>query len=135
MSPLIKNILAVVVGFMVGSVVNIALVNLGPMMIPLPEGADVSSMETLRQSMKLFAPTNFLFPFLAHALGTLVGAFVAAKLAASHPLKLALFIGVFFFIGGAMMVKMVGGPLWFIVADLVLAYIPMALLGSKLANK
>jgi len=135
MSPIIRNILAVVVGFIVGSMVNIGLVNLGPMIVPLPGGADVSTMEALKESMQTFKPINFLFPFLAHALGTLVGAFVAAKLAVSHHVKLALFIGGFFFIGGVMMVNMIGGPLWFIVADLVLAYIPMAFLGGKLASK
>jgi hypothetical protein len=105
------------------------------MLVPIPEGADISTMEALKESMQTFKPINFLFPFLAHALGTLVGAFVAAKLAASHQMKLALFIGGFFFIGGAMMVNMIGGPLWFIVADLVLAYIPMAFFGGKLAIK
>ena len=135
MRPLIKNILAIVVGFIVGSIVNMGLVNLGPMVIPLPDGADVSTMEALEQSMKVFTPINFLFPFLAHALGTLIGAFVAAKLAGSHHLKFAMVIGVLFFLGGAMMVNMIGGPLWFNVTDLVLAYIPMAYFGGKLASK
>ena len=84
MNPLAKNILAVVTGFVVGSLVNIGLVNIGPSVVPLPEGADVSTMENLRDSMKLFTPVNFVFPFLAHALGTLTGAFIAAKIAASH---------------------------------------------------
>lgn len=47
MRPHIKNILAIVVGFIVGSIVNMGLVNLGPMVIPLPDGADVSTMEAL----------------------------------------------------------------------------------------
>ena len=86
MNPIARNILAVIIGFVVGSLVNMALVNVGPSVIPLPEGADVSTMDSLRASMKLFTPVNFLFPFLAHALGTLTGAFVAAKLAVSHVL-------------------------------------------------
>lgn len=39
-------------------------------------------------------------PFLPHALGTLIGAFVAAKLAANHHMKFAMGIGVSFLIGG-----------------------------------
>jgi hypothetical protein len=92
-------------------------------------------MEGLRESMSLFTPANFLFPFLGHALGTLVGAFTAAKLAVSNHLKVALGVGVFFLIGGTMMVKMVGGPMWFNVVDLLLAYIPMGFLGGMLAKK
>ena len=94
-----------------------------------------STPEGLRDSMQLFTPANFLFPYLGHALGTLVGAFTAAKLAASHHRKFAIAIGVFFLAGGIMMVVLVGGPLWFIVCDLLLAYIPMALLGALLAGK
>ena len=91
-------------------------------------------MEGLRDSMKLFTPLNFLFPFLAHALGTLSGAFIAANVAASHQMKFAIGIGVFFLIGGATMVSMLGGPMWFNATDLLLAYIPMAFLGGFLAG-
>ena len=111
-----------------------ALVNVGPSVIPLPEGADVSTMESLRESMELFTAANFIFPFLAHALGTLVGAFVAFKLACSHHMKFAIGIGVCFLLGGATMISMIGGPLWFNVLDLVLAYIPMAFIGGLLAR-
>ncbi len=128
------NILAIVAGIFVGSFANILLVNLGPIIIPLPEGADVSSMEGLKDSMKLFRPMNFLFPFLGHAIGTFVGAFVVAKLAASHRFKLAIGIGVFFLLGGIAAIRMIGGPLWFQVADLVLAYLPMSYLGASLAQ-
>ncbi|MDH3628717.1 MAG: hypothetical protein OEV00_15230 [Acidobacteriota bacterium] len=134
MNPIVRNILAVIAGFIVGSLVNMGLVNIGPSIVPLPEGADVSTMETLRESMKLFTPVNFIFPFLAHALGTLVGAFVAAKLAVSHKMKFAIGIGVFFLLGGITAISMIGGPPWFNVTDLVLAYIPMGYLGGILAG-
>jgi hypothetical protein len=85
--------------------------------------------------MALFRPVHFLMPFLAHALGTLAGAFVAAKLAASHQRQLALGIGVLFLLGGIAAVAMLGGPTWFIATDLLLAYIPMSLLGAALAAR
>ena len=135
MNPVLRNILAVIIGLAVGSLVNIGLVNLGPAVVPLPEGADVSTMETLRESMKLLTPVHFIFPFLAHALGTLAGAFTAAWIAVSHHMKFAVGIGVLFLIGGISAVSMLGGPLWFNVTDLLLAYIPMGLLGGLLAPK
>jgi hypothetical protein len=91
-------------------------------------------MEGLRESMKLFTPVNFVFPFLAHALGTLSGAFVAAKLAASHHMKFAIGIGVAFLIGGVAAASMFGGPVWFKAVDLLLAYIPMGLVGGFLGS-
>ncbi|MDF1784559.1 MAG: hypothetical protein P1U82_01705 [Verrucomicrobiales bacterium] len=135
MNAFIRNLLAGIGGVVVGSIVNMALVNVGPSVVPLPEGASVSSMEGLRESMSLFTPANFIFPFLGHALGTLVGAFAAVKLAASDHMKVALGVGVFFLIGGAMMVKMIGGPMWYNMVDLLLAYLPMGFLGGALARR
>ena len=99
MSPVVRNILAAIAGIVVGSVVNMALVTIGPSVIPAPAGADVTTAEGLRASIALFTPRNFVFPFLAHSMGTLAGAFVVAKFAASHHLKFAMGIGVFFLAG------------------------------------
>lgn len=135
MNNMTRNVLAVIVGLIIGMIVNMGLVTLGPSIIPPPEGTDMTNMESLKESMKLFTPKNFLFPFLAHALGTLVGALVAAKMAVSHQMKCAMIVGFVFLLGGSMMVYMVGGPMWFVVSDLVLAYLPMGYLGGLLTGK
>ena len=135
MAPIVKNILAVVAGVVVGSIVNMALVTVGPMIIPLPEGADVSDMSKLAESLKLFKPVNFLPPFLGHAIGTLAGATLTAWLASSRKMTLALVIGAWFLLGGITAAAMFGGPLWFIVLDLVVAYIPMGYLGGILGGR
>jgi hypothetical protein len=134
MHPALRNTLAVLSGVILGGIVNSAIVNLGPSIIPLPEGADVSSMESLRESMHLFTFWNFVPPFLAHALGTLVGAFLTVKVAVSHHARFAMAIGAFFLLGGITAAWMIGGSITFIVVDLVFAYLPMAWLGLKLAG-
>jgi hypothetical protein len=134
MNPIAKNTLAAIAGLVIGAVVNLGLVTVGMNVIPLPEGTDVSTMAAVRESMKSLTPVHFIFPLLAHALGTLAGAFVAAKLAASHHMKFALGIGLLFLMGGIAMVLNCGGPTWFIASDLLLAYIPMAFLGGSLAG-
>ena len=131
MNPILKNVLAVLAGGIIGIILNSFLVNVGPMIIPPPEGADITTMEGLKKTMHLFRPQNFIFPFLAHALGTLAGAFVAAKIAATHQMKIALGIGVFFLLGGIYMVTLIPSPTWFTILDLVGAYIPMGYLGGK----
>ena len=131
MNPTVKNIIAVLAGIIVGGIVNSAIVAIGPNIIALPEGADVSTMEGLRESMHLFSFANFIPPFLAHALGTLVGAILAVKLAASHNKQIALGIGAFYLLGGITAAWMIRGSVVFIVVDLVFAYIPMALLAYK----
>lgn len=135
MNPILKNILAVVLGCIFGSLVNMGIISISASIIPPPEGADVTTMEGLKASMHLFQPRHFIFPFLAHALGTFAGAFLAAKLAASHHLKFALGIGVFFLAGGISSVYMLPSPLWYSVLDLAGAYLPMAYLAGKLAAR
>jgi len=134
MNPILRNILAVIAGIVVGSGVNMGIIMISGSLIPPPAGADVTTTEGLKASMHLFEPKHFLMPFLAHALGTLAGALVAATIAANHKMKFALGIAVFFLAGGIASVAMLPSPLWFSVTDLVLAYIPMGYLAGKLVG-
>ena len=135
MNPIIRNILAVVAGIIIGSIVNMAIITVSGAIIPPPEGADLTTLEGLKASFHLMEPKHFIFPFLAHALGTLVGAYLAALIAATHKLKFALVIGVVFLIGGIMNIYMLPSPIWFTILDLGFAYIPMGYIGWKLVSK
>jgi hypothetical protein len=135
MNSIIKNILAVLAGVILGSAVNMAIIAISGSIIPPPNGADVTTTEGLKASMHLFRPINFLMPFLAHALGTFTGAFLAAFVAANRKMLFAMIIGLFFLAGGIASVLMLPSPLWFTLVDLIGAYIPMALLAAKLAVK
>ena len=52
-----------------------------------PEGLIPGDMESLKEHMPNFGLEQFIMPFLAHALGTLVGAWLTAMIAASHQMK------------------------------------------------
>lgn len=132
---MIRNILAVLAGAILGSMVNMGIIMLSSSIIPPPEGADLTTEAGLKASMHLMQPKHFIMPFLAHALGTLAGAFVTAIIALSHKMNLALAIGVLFLAGGISMVFMLPSPIWFTLLDLIGAYLPMAYLGGKLAIK
>lgn len=133
MNPIVRNVLAVITGLFIGSVVNGGIIAVSGSIIPPPEGADIKTMEGLKASMHLFKPENFLMPWLAHAMGTLVGAFLATLIAATHKMRFALTIGIVFLMGGIANVVMLPSPIWFTIADLAGAYLPMAWLGGKLA--
>lgn len=135
MNPIVKNILAVIAGCMVGSVINMSLIMLSGSIIPAPDGADVTIMEGLKASTQFFEPKHFIMPFLAHALGTLAGSFMCVKIAAGNHFILAMVVGLLFFVGGLTNVLMLRSPLWFSVLDLGVAYFPMAYLGFKLAER
>ena len=135
MNSIIKNILAVVAGSILGSAVNMGIIMISGSIIPPPDGADVTTMEGLKLSMHLFQPKHFIFPFLAHALGTFAGALTAAIIAANHKIKFALGIAFFFLAGGIANTFMLPSPIWFTVLDLVGAYIPMGYFAGKLVVK
>lgn len=128
---IVRNILAVIVGWAIGSAVNMGLITAGHSVYPL-EGVDLNDMEALAEAMSTAGSEHFIFPFLGHALGTLVGAFVAALIAANHKMKFALGVGVLFLLGGIMVNYMIPGPTWFTVLDIAIAYIPMAWIGGKI---
>ena len=135
MNLIIRNIIAVVAGVVIGGMVNMGLIMMSGEIIPPPAGVDVTDMESLKSSMHIFKPRHFIFPFMAHALGTLVGAFLASIIAVSHKMKFALGVGVFFLLGGIMNVIMLPSPVWFAILDLIGGYIPMGWLGAKLSEK
>ena len=128
------NVLVVLAGIIIGSIVNMFIINNGGKVIPLPEGVDPNDIESIKKNIQLYEAKHFVMPFLAHALGTLVGAFLVAKFAVSHNYKLALGIGFFFLLGGIAAASMIGTPLIPTAVDLVFAYLPMAWIGTRLAN-
>ena len=132
---MIRNILAVIVGLVVGSAVNMFFITSGPALIPPPEGVDVTTIEGLEAGIHLFELKHFISPFLAHALGTLVGALVAFSIAASHKSAMAYTVTGFFLVGGIANTFLIPAPIWFIVVDLLLAYIPMGYLAVHLLGK
>lgn len=138
MPPFVRHLLALVIGLMAGGAVNMSLILLGGQLIAPPPGTQTQTMEGLAAALPLFGPQHFVFPFLAHAMGTLVGAAVAAAVAgwggAAMKAWPAWAVGALFFSGGVVNVWMLGGPLWFTVLDLGLAYLPMAWCGLRLAT-
>ena len=135
MNPIIRNVLAVIVGFMAGSAVNMGLVMASPHIIPPPTGVDVNDIESIKASIHLYEFKHFIVPFLAHALGTVVGAYVAVIISASYKLIVGLVIGVLFLLGGISVAFMLPSPTWFVVVDIAGAYIPMAWIGTKLTGR
>ena len=125
-STTLRNVLAIVAGLVVGSLVNMALVALGPTLVPWPAGVDPKDGASLARSIHLFEPRHFLMPFLAHALGTFAGASAAWHAAATHKNRFAYAIGVIFLCGGIAASVLIPAPKWFIALDLVAAYLPMA---------
>lgn len=135
MLNVLRNILGVVAGIVLGGMVNMALITASPSLIPPPAGVDVTDAASLAKSIHLFQPRHFVMPFLAHALGTFVGALVAYLIAASWKARMAYIVGAVFLLGGISASFMIPAPVWFIALDLIVAYLPMAWLAVQLGSR
>ena len=135
MKTFLRGLLAVILGLVVGSGVNMGLILLSPLIIPPPAGVDVREAKSLSSSIHLFEPRHFLFPFLAHALGTLCGSVVGYGVALRYRWGISFVIGVLFLGGGIAAAFMIPAPAWFIGLDLLMAYLPMAWLGAVAGRK
>ncbi|MBT3933192.1 MAG: hypothetical protein HOF35_02930 [Bacteroidetes bacterium] len=131
---MLRNILSIIIGLFIGGVVNMGLILIGPSIIPPPPGMDVTDADSIGASIHLFQTKHFVFPFLAHALGTFAGALVAFIVTKSHKDKLPYLIGLLFLAGGISASFMIPAPISFIVIDLVVAYLPMAWLAIRLGK-
>ena len=131
----LRIVLAILAGLVLGAVVNMLIVTISPMIIPPPPGVDINDPESLKRGIHLFETRHFIMPFLAHALGTLVGALTAYLIAANHKTRLAYVIGIVFLIGGVAASILIPAPTWFKALDIVVAYLPMAWLATQIGAR
>lgn len=135
MKKILFNLIAVLIGLLVGAFVNGLIINLSNQIIPPPPGANLKTMEGLIHAMSIMEPKHFIMPFLAHSVGTFIGTSLSCLIAKSYHLMVALLIGLSFFIGGFMMVLQLPSPLWFDLIDLISAYFPMAFFAYWVVSK
>jgi len=128
----LRIVIALIVGVIGGAAVNMGLVILGSAIIPAPAGVDMTDAESIAAGMHLFQSQHFVFPFLAHAAGTLVGAFIAHIIAQSFRNQVAFAVGALSFAGGIAAAIMIPAPVWFVAFDLILAYFPMAFIATRI---
>lgn len=132
MNKNVRILIGVLIGLILGSAINMGIVMIGSELVPFPLPLD-SPQEELEKIIPTLGFEYFVFPFLAHALGTFSGALFSGRIGQKR--ISSLIIGVFFLIGGITNIFMIPAPVAFVVVDIALAYIPMALLGWYFAQK
>lgn len=131
MKPIFRNILAVIIGAAVCMILNGLLLGMMMKLVGTPDGFDPNDTSTY----SLLEGKHFLSPFVAHALPSLISGAIAALIAATHKMTFALVVGVLHLLGGVVAAFLIPAPAWFIVADLALAYLPMAWIGGRIVSR
>lgn len=119
---MLRKILAVVLGLVVGSAVNMALIMVSMALYPLPDGA---TEVTDANDMALGA---LLIVLAAHAGGSLASGLVCGFIAKRVWLAAGIGLGILWTCAGVSMLFAIPSPLWFAIADTA-SYIPAAILG------
>lgn len=110
---ILRNIAAVLLGLLVGGVINMVLVMANLASFPGPEGLDMNDAAAMAEYVAGLPPSAFVLPLLAHLAQATVGGWLAARVGASRPVMLALIVGVLTLIGGAInMINFPNAPIW-----------------------
>lgn len=130
---IIKSILAIIAGIVAGSIINAAVIFLCNTIFGIPEGMILWDEESVKAHADKLTTANFTGTLLAHQLGTLAGAFIAAKIAPFRKMIFSLVVGVWFLACGIYAASLIVPPIGFLVADILL-YVPIAIIGGKLGG-
>ena len=109
---MLRNAGAVIAGLVVGMSVNLALVQLNTAFFPLPDGVDVTDAAQLRDAIRDLPAAAWILVFAAHLGQSFVGAWIAARLGASHWMTLAMIVGAVSLAAGIANAMMLSAPAW-----------------------
>jgi hypothetical protein len=126
------NSLGLILGLFSGAMANGLIIGISDKIIPPPKGADLKTEEGLKLAMQMMEAKHFIMPFLAHAIGSFVGALICVLIARTYVLNLAFSIAFVFMLGGIYMITILPSPWWFNLLDVTFAYLPMAYFGAFL---
>lgn len=135
MNPYLKNTLVIIGGLIIGNIVNFVCVMISVAIFPVPEGYDMADPEQFKALIPLLGAKHYVGAIAAHSLGTIAGVYFVARLVTKAPAFFGFTVGVIFLLLGLANAFSMPFPNWFRITDLVVSYLPMALIGNVLARR
>ncbi len=129
---MVRNILSVVLAFVIGGLAVFAVEKIGHTVYPVPAGLDANNLEGLAEYVKSMSIGAFLFVLAAQSAGSLIGGLVTGFVSVAK-FPTALIYGILALIMAALNAFAIPHPIWFTIVSLVLP-IPLALLGSRIGQ-
>jgi hypothetical protein len=130
MNPLVRSVLAVLAGLVVCFVLLVGFEVAGILLFP-PPNLDLNDREAMKELFTNAPVPAQLLVLAGYFVGVLAGSWVAGRLARRAALIHGLIVGMFFFGGAVMNLRMNPHPTWFTVVCLGL-FLPAAWLGARL---
>lgn len=137
---MIRTLVAVLIGVLVGGIVVAALQAVSMFVFPPPPGMDPANRDSVAAAMAAIPLGALLMVLLSWGLGALAGGWTAARIArprdpsvAKPPRFAALVVGFALWVSGLITMIQIPHPFWFWIPGLLLP-IPCALLGARLAR-
>ena len=127
---MVRTILAVLAGLIVGNLAIMGLHYVGMYFYPLPEGTDMNDMNAIAEYVKIAPLGSLLMLMLAHIGGTFIAGIVAALL--SIEMYVAYIVGGFFTIMGIWNLYLLPHSIWFNLEAIL--YLPSAIYGFNLVK-
>lgn len=121
------------VGWLSGVCVNILVMSILTEWYPLPIARDASN-EVLGRALQQLPWFYAVIPIMAHAAGTFVGCLLVALKAPKHRQLSTWIVCGLFMVGSISVAWLFPLPMAFIIADLTIAYLPVAWFAMRVAT-
>ena len=113
MNPVVRSILAVIMGMLVAFVLIAVVQLIGMRVYPPPAGMDPTNLESLKAARASIPLGALLFVLLSYAAGSVAGGWLAARIAPRAPMMHAMIVAALLFGAGLMNLMTIPHPAWF----------------------
>ena len=130
MKNIVQNIFAILLAIFAASIITFSIIVLGHSIVPTPDGIDTNNFESIKSNFHLFQAKHFLFPLLAHVLGTFVSSYLLSRFAKTYKFWFAIGIGIIFMLASLSLSLRIGHLNWIGIIEIA-QYIPVSVLGYE----
>lgn len=128
---MIRNILAVIFGFIFSFFLVFEIESIGHIFYPPPEGFDLGKPETIPVYVKNVSLGTLISVLTAQCCGSFCGGFVTGLISKAKTIP-ALVFGFLALIMALLNIFIIPHPIWFVILAVLLP-IPLSILGNKLS--
>jgi hypothetical protein len=112
MSPILRNVLSIVAGVVVGVVVIALMQMLNAVLFPVPAGVSPTDPAAMATAVRGLPTGAFIGLILGYLLGTTAGCYTAVRIAVEGHRRVAWLVAFVFIIGGILNFRSIPHPAW-----------------------